>query len=157
MIFVTVGSFDFDPLIQALDEICGRRPDLHLLMQIGNGAYEPRHAPFFRFAPSLEPYYEQAELVIAHGGVGVTLEVLRLGLPLIGVDNPDRPDHHQMDILSHLAEGGHLVWCHELSQLEATIDSVPGRELRPWQPGPCTIHVIVGEYLQKLLLEEGSH
>lgn len=156
MIFVTVGSFDFDPLIQTLDEICSRRPDLSMLMQIGNGAYEPRHAPFFRFAPTLEPHYEEAELVIAHGGVGVTLEVLRRGLPLIGVDNPDRPDHHQMDILSHLAEGDHLVWCHELSRLEATIDSMPGRQLQRWQPEPCTIHIIVGNYLQKLLHEEGS-
>lgn len=151
MIFVSVGSGNFDALILTLDEVCGRRPDLQMLMQIGLGSYEPHHAPFFRFAPTLEPYYDQAKLVIAHGGVGVTLEVLRRGLPLIGVDNPDRPDQHQRDILSYLSEGGYLIWCQDLGQLETIIDSMPDGQLRRWQPDPCTIHLIVDEFLQGLL------
>ncbi|MDH7485898.1 MAG: PssE/Cps14G family polysaccharide biosynthesis glycosyltransferase [Anaerolineae bacterium] len=158
MIFVTVGSGDFDALIETVDGICARRPELEVLMQIGRGHYEPRHADFFRFAPTLEPYYERAHLVIAHGGVGVTMEVLNRGLPLIGVDNPDRPDQHQVDLLSYLSEGGYLVWCHDLSQLEATLDSMGDRKLRRWEPPPCTIHLIVDEFLQKLVAEEtGKH
>ena len=156
MIFVSVGSGNFDPLIQALDRICVRRQDLNVLIQIGFGTYEPQHAPFFRFAPTLEPFYDRADMVIAHGGVGVTMEVLRRGLPLIGVDNPDRPDRHQIDILSYLSEGGYLVWCHDLSQLEATIDSMAERKLRRWQPDPCTIHVIVDEFLQQLVAEDSG-
>jgi beta-1,4-N-acetylglucosaminyltransferase len=151
MIFVTVGSGNFDPLIRALDQICARRPDLDILMQIGLGTYEPSHARFLRFAPTLEPHYDEADLVIAHGGVGVTMEVLRRGLPLIGVDNPDRPDQHQVDLLRHLSEGGYLVWCHDLAQLESVIDSMGNRRLRRWQPDPCTIHLVVDEYLQGLL------
>jgi UDP-N-acetylglucosamine transferase subunit ALG13 len=154
MIFVSVGSGNFDALVKALDRICARRPDLNILMQIGLGSYEPQHTRYFRFAPSLEPYYDQAALVIAHGGVGVTMEVLRRGLPLIGVDNPDRPDQHQIDILSHLSEGGFLVWCRDLSQLEPTIDSMPGRTLQRWQPDPCTVHLVVAEFLQQLLAQE---
>ena len=154
MIFVTVGSTDFDPLIRAVDEICSLRSDLEVLMQIGLGRYEPQYAPFFRFAPSLEPHYDQADLVIAHGGLGVIMEVLHRGLPLIGVDNPDRPDRHQVDLLSYLSEHGYLVWCHDLSQLEATIDSMGNRKLRRWQSRPCTIHLIVDEFLQHLLMEE---
>lgn len=156
VILVTVGSGDFDPLIRAVDEICARRPEMEVLMQIGLGRYEPRHAGFFRFAPTLEPYYEQADLVIAHGGVGVTMEVLNRGLPLIGMDNPDRPDQHQVDLLSHLAEGGYLVWCRDLGQLEATMDSMDRRQLRRWQPDPCTIHLIVDEFLQQLLPGDGQ-
>ena len=156
MIFVSVGSGNFDALIQTVDEICARRPDLDTLMQIGSGSYQPKHAPFFRFAPTLEPYYDQADMVVAHGGVGVTMEVLRRGLVLIGVDNPDRPDQHQIDILSHLAEGGFLIWCHELSQLETTIDGAASRQLRQWRSDPCTIHLIVDDFLQALLPETGS-
>jgi len=156
VIFVTVGSGDFDALIEAVDEICARRPELEVRMQIGLGRCEPRHADFFRFAPTLEPYYEQAHLVIAHGGVGVTMEVLKRGLPLISVDNPDRPDQHQVDLLSYLSEGGYLVWCHDLSRLEATIVSMGGRKLRRWKPPPCTIHLIVDQFLQRLVAEEVS-
>ena len=154
MILVSVGSGNFDSLIEAMDEICARRPDLDVLMQIGLGTYEPRNAQFFRFAPTLDDYYDQAEIVIAHGGVGVTMEVLRHGLTLIGVDNPDRPDQHQTDILSHLHEGGYLIWCRDISQLETTIDSLAQRRLRRWQPDPCTIHVVVDEFLQQLLIED---
>jgi beta-1,4-N-acetylglucosaminyltransferase len=154
MIFVSVGSGNFDTLIEALDELCSRRPDLDILMQIGLGTYEPRNARFFRFAPTLDEHYDAADMVIAHGGVGVTMEVLRRGLPLIGVDNPDRPDHHQADILSHLDKGGYLVWCRDLGQLEATIDSLSRRTLRRWEPAPCTIHLVVDDYLQGLLADD---
>jgi beta-1,4-N-acetylglucosaminyltransferase len=154
MIFVSVGSGNFDTLIEAVDNICARRPDLDVLMQIGLGSYEPQHARFFRFAPTLDEQYDAAEIVIAHGGVGVTMEVLSRGLPLIGVDNPDRPDQHQTDILSHLHEGGYLVWCRDMSRLEAIIDSLSQRTLRRWQPDPCTIHLVVDEFLQQLLVED---
>ena len=66
MIFVSVGSGDFDSLIRTMDEVCGRRNDLQVTMQIGLGKYEPRHGKYFRFAPSLDPYYDQADLVVAH-------------------------------------------------------------------------------------------
>jgi len=151
VIFVSVGSGDFDPLIQAVDRICGSRDGLQMTMQIGLWEYLPQHGEYFRFAPSLDPYYDRADLVIAHGGVGVTLEVLRRGIPLIGVDNPDRPDQHQVDLLGHLSEQGYLVWCRDLERLEETIDSMAGRDLSPWSPEPCTIHLLVEEYLQRLL------
>jgi len=155
MIFVSVGSGNFDSLIQAMDDICARRSDLDVLMQIGLGTYEPQNARFFRFAPTLDKHYDEADLVIAHGGVGVAMEVLRRGLPLIGVDNPDRPDQHQTDILGHLHDGGYLVWCRDMSNLEATIDSLAERTLRRWQPAPCTIHLVVDEFLQRVLEEAG--
>jgi beta-1,4-N-acetylglucosaminyltransferase len=151
VIFVSVGSGDFDPLVRAMDAICEHRSDLHVIMQIGLGQYEPRCCEFFRFASSLASYYDRADLIIAHGGVGVTLEVLSRRIPLIGVDNPDRPDHHQEDLLSHLSEQGHLVWCRDLGRLERTIDSMAERTLVPWTPDPCTVHHHVEEFLQQLL------
>ena len=100
-VFVTVGSTDFDPLIKAIDRlalsIC-----IKGIMQIGHGKYKPNNLPYFRFAPSLDPYYKIATIAIAHGGLATTMEILKKGLPLISVSNPDRYDNHQKDLLETL-------------------------------------------------------
>ena len=145
-IFVTVGSTDFDALIQAVDTLA---PSLHAtgVMQIGHGQYIPVNWPYFRFAPSLSPYYEQASLVIAHGGLGITMEVLRRGLPLVSVSNPDRHDNHQEDLLSTMAEEGYLVWCRRLDELQQAIATAQTTPLRHYQPPQCEIHVVINEFL----------
>lgn len=148
-IFVTVGSGDFDPLVKAMDALAPSL-DQPVVMQIGVGRYEPRHATWFRLAPSLAPYYERAALVVAHGGVGTTLEVLQRGLPLVGVDNPDRYDQHQQDLLSYLDEKGHLVWCRDLARLREAIARARAQTFVPFQAPPTAIHLIVEAFLQAL-------
>ena len=146
-IFVTVGSTDFDALIRAVDALV---PSLGTqgIMQIGHGQYIPVNLPYFRFAPFLTPYYEQASLVIAHGGLATTMEVFKQGLPLVSVSNPDRYDDHQQDLLSTMAEEGYLVWCRRLSQLEQAIKTAQTTPLRRYQPPECEIHLIINEFLQ---------
>ncbi len=149
MIFVTVGSGDFDPLIRQMDRLAPQL-DLPVVMQIGLGKYEPMHAEFFRFAPSLAPYYERADLVVAHGGVGVTLEVLTRHIPLVSVDNPDRPDHHQDDILSHLASQGYLLWCRDLTRLGVAIAQARTTTFPAFELPPLALHLVVAEFLETL-------
>jgi UDP-N-acetylglucosamine transferase subunit ALG13 len=146
-VFVTVGSTDFDVLIQAVDALV---PALNTqgVMQIGYGQYIPVNLPYFRFAPSLAPYYEQASLVIAHGGLATTMEVLRQGLPLVSVGNPDRYDDHQQDLLSTMAEEGFLVWCRRLDGLEHAIETARTMPLRRYQPPECRIHLVINEFLR---------
>lgn len=148
-IFVTVGSGDFDALVRAMDELAPSL-DLPVVMQIGVGKYEPRHATWFRLAPSLAPFYERAALVVSHGGVGVTMEVLNRGLALVGVDNPDRYDQHQQDLLGYLHEKGHLVWCHDLSRLGEAIAQARAMTFVPFHTPRPAIHLVVEEYLQAL-------
>jgi UDP-N-acetylglucosamine transferase subunit ALG13 len=145
-IFVTVGSTDFNTLVQAVDGL-SLSLDIKGIMQIGHGQYEPVNWPFFRFAPSLAPYYEQASLVIAHGGLATTMEVLRRGIPLVSVSNQDRFDNHQDDLLSAMAEEGYLVWCRHLSDLRQAIETVKNAKLRPYEQPECEIHRVIHQYL----------
>jgi UDP-N-acetylglucosamine transferase subunit ALG13 len=144
--FVTVGSTDFDALIQGVDNLA---PCLGMggVMQIGHGQYIPVNIPHFRFAPSLDPYYEQASLVIAHGGLATTMEVLGRGLPLISVSNPDRYDNHQQDLLTTMAEEGYLVWCRRIDELKQAIQTTQTISLRRYQPPNCEIHLIINKFL----------
>jgi len=146
VIFVTVGTTDFDALVRVADSLV---PELHeeVVIQIGRGEYEPRNCRWFRFAPSLEPYYERADLVVAHGGLGTIMEVLRRGGKLIGVANPDRYDQHQEDLLSHLAEQGYLIWCRDLKSLAADLERGRAAVFERYSSPECRIHEVVAEFL----------
>ena len=146
MIFVTVGTTDFDALAARMDELT---PGLNeeVIIQIGRGTYQPRHAQSFRFAPSLDRYYHQARLVVSHGGLGTLMEVLRLGKPIIGASNPDRFDLHQEDLLSELERGGYILWCRDLADLGEHIHCIASMQLQRYQEPPCEIHTVIAEFL----------
>jgi len=149
MIFVTVGSTDFDALVRKVDALCAQH-DLKAIMQIGSGEYVPQNAQeYFRYAPSLDDYYDQADIVISHGGLGTVVEVLRQGRKLIAVSNPDRYDTHQDDLLDTLAEAGNLVWCRNLDDLEQDIRDIQDAHPVPYTEPECHIHSIIREFLRQ--------
>jgi beta-1,4-N-acetylglucosaminyltransferase len=149
VIFVTVGTSDFDQLVERIDELA---PFLHdqVLVQIGNGKYIPRNCEYFRFAPSLAPYYDEADVVVAHGGLGTTMEVLEKGKKLICVENTTCIDDHQTDILGVLAGEGYLIWCRDLDELPSLLERAPAMNPRSYVPPPCRIAEVIQDFLRKL-------
>ena len=146
MIFCTVGTTDFDDLVRAMDDVAPTL-DTEIIAQIGRGDYVPHNIEHFRFAPSLDPYYARADIVVAHGGLGTAIEVIQRGLPLIGVSNPDRYDHHQDDLLGALESRGHMAWCRDLADLPALLAEIGSREFVPYKSPPCTIAAEIRRYL----------
>lgn len=146
MIFVTVGTTDFDDLIRAMDVLAADL-DETVVAQIGRGRYIPKHVESFRFAPSLDPYYNRARLVVAHGGLGTAVEVIQRRIKLIGVSNPDRYDHHQEDLLRTLSERGHMVWCKSVQELPRALLEIKEREFVPYESPPCQIAPRIREFL----------
>ena len=138
-LLVTVGTTGFDELVEAVDDVVGRLDVRDGLIQYGPGRHVPRSLPSERFLPSLDPYYDKATLVIAHGGAGTAFEVVGRGLPLIGVANDDRYDHHQDDVLEALSAARHLVWCRDLSRLEEAVTEAMAGDLVPLPLEPCGI------------------
>ncbi len=85
MIFATVGTqLPFERLIRALDDLAPSlgRP---IVAQIGRTAYEPVNIGWHRFIPALEVdrFFEQAEVVVAHAGIGTILNVTRHRKPIV--------------------------------------------------------------------------
>jgi beta-1,4-N-acetylglucosaminyltransferase len=149
VIFVTVGTSDFDQLVKRIDKMA---PFLHgqVLVQIGNGKYIPRNCEYFRFAPSLASYYDKADVVVAHGGLGTTMEVLQKGKKLISVQNTTCIDDHQTDILGVLAREGYLIWCRDLDELPSLLERAPAMNLRPYFPPSCRIAEVIRDFLRHL-------
>ena len=149
MILVAVGTTDFDALLRTMDDLSLRLAE-KTIMQIGRGRYTPEHCDYFRFAPSLLPYYERSSLVVSHGGLGIVTEVLTVGRPLVAVEDPDQPDRHQREILGVWEQAGHLLWCKDLRRLPEAIAQAQSRRFKPYAPPECHIHEIVAEFLGNL-------
>lgn len=107
MIYATVGTMflDFPRLIHALDAVArdtGRR----VLVQIGLGTTVPEHCEYFDFKPRAEvlALQREAEVVVAHGGIGCVLDALEARRPLVIVPRRKAFHEHLTDHQLEVAE-----------------------------------------------------
>lgn len=149
MIFITVGTTDFDALVQAMDALAPQLGN-EVVAQIGRGQYEPKSIRWFRMAPSLESYYREADIVVSHGGLGTVIEVASVGRPLLALSNPDRYDRHQDDLLGYMERQGHLLWCRDLGSLESDLRRIRAMTFLPYQAPPTRIHTVIQAYLDRI-------
>lgn len=149
MILVAVGTTDFDALVRAVDELSPSLAE-EVVQQIGWSRYEPEHCEYYRFVPSLAPFYERASVVIAHGGLGIVSEVLRSGRPLIAIEDPNQPGRHQREVLGEWEREGHLIWCKDLRVLPEALAQARVRRFEPYVAPECQIHLRIAEFLRGL-------
>jgi len=119
MIFVTVGTYKFDELIEEIDILVARGiiKD-NVICQIGCGTYIPTHVcEWLRYTNEVEKIISQAELVIGHGGTGTTLVPLRLNTRFIGVVNRSLADNHQLEFLEAMKKNGFIEYCEDVKLL----------------------------------------
>ena len=125
-------------------------------MQIGNGQYVPKNCRHFRFAPSLDPYYDSAAIVVSHGGLGIVTEALEKGKKLISAENDACHGAHQRELLSTLAEEGYLIWCRDLNDLPELLERAREHEFKRYVPPECQIPAAITAYL-RTLTGDSSH
>jgi beta-1,4-N-acetylglucosaminyltransferase len=118
-IFVTVGTTEFDELLQAVDNESFLQSIIfyrckRLSIQIGRGKYYPKfladastssgiEVDIFRFKDTLDDYMQNADLVICHCGAGSILECLNLKKIFIVVVNKTLQGNHQTDLAEALS------------------------------------------------------
>jgi len=124
MIFVTVGTWKFDALIEQVALLIkeGRIKE-DVLFQIGKGNYIPKNGKYFRYKPSIEQELDTADLVICHGGSTV-LNLIKKNKPFIAVPNPDVADNHQYEFLKKLSDLNIINCCFNLNELGILINQV---------------------------------
>lgn len=100
MIFLTTGTqLPFDRLVRAVDEWAAKNPDREVFAQIGSGKYKPRH---MTFVEKLEPldykrYFDNADLVVSHAGMGTIISGLENAKPLVLVPRRAALGEHRND------------------------------------------------------------
>lgn len=134
MIFVTVGTTHFDSLIREVDRLAPKwSPDHKILCQIGAGTYEPTHCDWYRFKPSISEDFDQADLIITHGGFTV-LESIWARKRMVAVPNSDLPGNHQRQFLSSLASEVEINWIEDVAELEDAVRKSLDNPPAEWSP-----------------------
>ncbi|MBY0370523.1 hypothetical protein K2X33_07545 [bacterium] len=123
MIFVTVSTGHFDPLIRACARLSHR---YEFVAQIGSGHFTPPF-PFFRTAATtdIEVKMKEAELVITHAGTGMLSMLYRLQKPCIVIPKQMRygeANDGQVELARKWGELEMGVLCMDVNELEAAIE-----------------------------------
>lgn len=151
MIFVTVGSVaPFDRLIMKVDELVGNGAINDVVAQIGNGAYVPQNAKWFRFEPDLSKYYAEADLIITHNGAGTLFEILAMGKKAIAIPNPGTIQMENLDIVRKLSNDGNIMLCMDVDDLEEALEQSKSWIPAPYEEPRCRIHEVIEEFLSRL-------
>jgi UDP-N-acetylglucosamine transferase subunit ALG13 len=115
-----------------MDEIA-YRTDEETVMQIGCATYLPQHAEYFRFTTGdgMLERYRDARVVVAQGGYS-TVEILRLGKPLLVVPRQARyrehMNDHQVEFVRAMERRGLMRAVYDVENLEeALLDLEPLR------------------------------
>ncbi len=175
MIFVTVGTTYFDELIEAMDLLkgSGKIKDV-VVAQIGSGRYIPHHLEYFRYAPSLDEYYREADLVVTHAAAGTLFTLLSMKKKIVAVTNPRLKvllkrdkikvvtesrglveiKNRQEELPLKLEEMGYLVWCPDVKDLEDAINRALQKEFREYVSPECFIRDEIEKRLGVRLREE---
>lgn len=106
MIFASIGSMlPFDRFVQAVDEWARDNPAEQVFIQIGEGKYEPKYAPFARIVP-LKDYRERlraCDLFVAHVGMGSILQALEAETQMLLIPRDIALGEHTTDHQVHTA------------------------------------------------------
>lgn len=126
MIFVTVSTGHFDPLIQECDRLFRMNSEeFNFWGQIGSGFYTPQFPHVKVMTPDeLDQKMDAAELVVSHGGTGMLSRLYRLKKKAIVIPKQIRygeANDGQVELAQKWADLKMAVLCMDVSELEAKI------------------------------------
>lgn len=152
MIFATVGvQLPFDRLIKAVDDWAGTRGRTDIVAQAGASAYQPQHLALRATLapPEFRRLVEEAELVIAHAGMGSIITALELGKRIIVMprraDLGEHRNDHQLSTARYMAEQNLVTVAPDTDTLVALLDAppatVPRRPIAAAATGPLVTRI----------------
>ncbi|MBE2216497.1 MAG: glucuronosyltransferase [Opitutaceae bacterium] len=129
MVFVTVGTDGpFDRLVQAIDLWAGQSGRTDVFAQIGRTSLRPSHIAYSQMLepPEFHRRFLEADVVIAHAGMGTILSALRYGKPILVMPRRaslgEQRNEHQLATARHLAALGKIQVAMDERELRARLD-----------------------------------
>jgi UDP-N-acetylglucosamine transferase subunit ALG13 len=131
MIFASVGSMlPFDRLTQAVDEWAFANPATPVFIQIGDGAYEPRHAEWARIVAHKDYQQRLADctLFVAHVGMGSILQALEISKQMLLMPRHaslrEHTTEHQLHTADKFRDTPGIVIVDDVDTLKARISEL---------------------------------
>lgn len=129
MILVTVGTdLPFDRLVRTVNDWAKERGRTDVFAQIGETSYRPDYIPS---TPFIEPAdfnikFSEADVILAHAGMGTILSALRFGKPLIVMPRRaslgEQRNEHQLATAQHLLKLGKITVAFDEADLRQRLD-----------------------------------
>lgn len=121
-IFVTVGSTRYDSLFYAVEKALN---DNHnAIFQIADGEYSHSQIDTIRFVKNINEYYQNADVIVTHAGAGSVYNLLEMGKKVIVVQNTERVDAHQQDLVKFIEEKKYGLGCYCVTEIAYQIGKV---------------------------------
>ena len=121
MIYATFGTAGaFPRLLARLDELAAET-GMEFIVQTGNTPQTAGHCRMFDFVPSQKEYFQQADMVIAHAGLGTQLELLQMHRPFVVAPRlaefGEHNDNHQLETCEILHRKYGILFFEDLKML----------------------------------------
>ena len=136
MIFVTVGTdLPFNRLVRVVDDWAHATGRHDVFAQIGETDWQPAHIAWSKFLqpPEFAQKFAEAEVVVAHAGMGTILYALQLEKPILVMPRRaslgEQRNEHQLATARHLSELGKINVAMDETELWAMLDGLG--EFRP--------------------------
>ncbi|MFG0329805.1 MAG: glycosyltransferase [Phycisphaerales bacterium] len=135
MIFVTVGAqMPFDRLVRAMDDWAASHRQRPVFAQIGPTEYRPRSLEWSSFLdpPEFRRRVAEAELLVAHAGMGSIITALELGKPILVMprrgDLRETRNDHQVATAKRFLEQGRVSVAFDERELPERLDSMTSHD-----------------------------
>lgn len=156
MIFVTVGGqLPFDRLVRTVDDWAEERGRDDVFAQIGASDDPPGHIPWERFLSPTDfrAKAREADVIIAHAGMGSILTALELGKPIVVMPRRahlgEHRNDHQWATMNHLCGGVDIAQAADESELVGFLERLD--ELRSPTERPSEEYTQLLDYIRSTL------
>lgn len=131
MIFVTVGTqMPFDRLIRLIDEWAGENGRDDVFTQAGPTEFKPEHiflTPFLD-AETFKKKVEEADVIVAHAGMGSIISALQGGKPIVIMPRLEKlgehRNDHQVATAKRFKEMGNVFVAMDENELKGYLDRI---------------------------------
>lgn len=151
MIFVTVGTqLSFDRLIQAVNKWAEQENRNDVFAQIGPNSWHPPSVTWSEFVGTDEfrERVEQADVVVAHAGMGSIITALELGKPILVMprraDLGEHRNDHQMATAKRFLEQGRIHVAFDEEELLSMLHDLDHLKVRDGIEGQANQELING-------------
>lgn len=157
MIFVSLGTqkFPFNRLLELVDRLVAEGViEGEVFAQIGYSTYVPKNYSYSDFLPGADynRCIAEADLIIAHAGVGTIMNCLSNRKKLIVVPRAkaynEHVDDHQFEIAEEFGKKNYLLVAEDYDALKSVVLTVDGASLRAYEKGTNAVADKIDNFLQ---------
>jgi UDP-N-acetylglucosamine transferase subunit ALG13 len=138
MLLVTVGTdLPFNRLVRTVDDWAAKNGRTDVFAQIGETDWKPAHIAHTKFIEPVDfnKRFAEADIIIAHAGMGTILSALKWGKPLVVMPRRaslgEQRNEHQLATAKHLLALGKVTVAFDEHELLSHLENLASLSSKP--------------------------